>query len=583
MNIISSMRAWLAELFLRRPSFGIAALAALLLLSASLGHEGLRVPQMLLLALPGLIWLRWPVRSPSWRRLRLFGVAMLLGAFLLDGFLRAYLRQRYAAVPDSTLVLTAAANTSPREALEYLMAQGAQWWPGLVALLLALGLLLGLVRLASQQPPRPLGTGSRWLWLGLLLLCCVAHASKPWRRHHPAAFWPHWAVSVETLRMNWSDQSQQRELLLEQARASGVRALGAESSTVVLVLTDSVNRDNMSLYGYPRETTPQLQALSREEGARLLVLPHAWSVQATTVAALDGLFSLGGSMAAQPGSAAPAPGHILALARAAGYRVWWMSNHDDLAIEQQHAQLADTVEMINREPGRSSSMLDGELLDSLEVALADRSAPRKLIVLHLLGAHPHYRLRAPEALRPFEQGGDAVEREMQRQQRPVWLREQRQDYDAVIHYHDGWLPRPCECSGAMCRQAARPPGCICRTMGRRSATASITLATAQAPRRAIGSRPCCGVRRKPLPRAAASSRFGPIGRAGRWPSSCASNGPAWSRHAMCSTRAIAGRRRSCRSARWTSPADGSCLWRPAGRPNASGCLAVPGARCLPQS
>ncbi|OYU29327.1 MAG: sulfatase [Burkholderiales bacterium PBB2] len=406
-------------------------------MSASLGHEGLRVPQMLLLALPGLIWLRWPVRSPSWRRLRLFGVAMLLGAFLLDGFLRAYLRQRYAAVPDSTLVLTAAANTSPREALEYLMAQGAQWWPGLVALLLALGLLLGLVRLTSQQPPRPLGTGSRWLWLGLLLLCCVAHASKPWRRHHPAAFWPHWAVSVETLRMNWSDQSRQRELLLEQARASGVRALGAESSTVVLVLTDSVNRDNMSLYGYPRETTPQLQALSREEGARLLVLPYAWSVQATTVAALDGLFSFGGSMAAQPGSAAPAPGHILALARVAGYRVWWMSNHDDLAIEQQHAQLADTVEMINREPGRSSSMLDGELLDSLEEALADRSAPRKLIVLHLLGAHPHYRLRAPEALRPFEQGGDAVEREMQRQQRPVWLREQRQDYDAVIHYHDG--------------------------------------------------------------------------------------------------------------------------------------------------
>lgn len=437
MNIFLPMRVWFAELLRRRPSVGIAALAALLLMSASLGHEGLRVPQMLLLALPGLIWLRWPVRSPSWRRLRLFGVALLLGAFLLDGFLRAYLRQRYAAVPDSTLVLTAAANTSPREALEYLMAQGAQWWPGLVALLLALGLLLGLVRLASQQPPRPLGTGSRWLWLGLLLLCCVAHASKPWRRHHPAAFWPHWAVSVETLRMNWSDQSQQRELLLEQARASGVRALGAESSTVVLVLSDSVNRDNMSLYGYQRETTPQLQALSREEGTRMLVLPHAWSVQATTVAALDGLFSFGGSMAAQPGSAAPAPGHILALARAAGYRVWWMSNHDDLAIEQQHAQLADTVEMINREPGRSSSMLDGELLDSLEEALADRAAPRKLIVLHLLGAHPHYRLRAPEALRPFEQGGDAVEREMQRQQRPVWLREQRQDYDAVIHYHDG--------------------------------------------------------------------------------------------------------------------------------------------------
>ena len=52
MNIISPMRVWFAELLRRRPSVGIAALAALLLLSASLGHEGLRVPQMLLLALP---------------------------------------------------------------------------------------------------------------------------------------------------------------------------------------------------------------------------------------------------------------------------------------------------------------------------------------------------------------------------------------------------------------------------------------------------------------------------------------------------------------------------------------------------
>ena len=37
------------------------------------------------------------------------------------------------------------------------------------------------------------------------------------------------------------------------------------------------------------------------------------------------------------------PQHVLALARAAGYKVWWMSNHDDLVIEQQHARLADVV------------------------------------------------------------------------------------------------------------------------------------------------------------------------------------------------------------------------------------------------
>ena len=127
--------------------------------------------------------------------------------------------------------------------------------------------------------------------------------------------------------------------------------------------------------------------------------------------------------------------HAIALARAAGYKVWWMSNHDDLAIEQEHARLADVVDMVNRTPGRAGASLDGELLDCLQEALDD-PAERKLIVLHLMGAHPHYRLRFPRGENPFDDNADAVDAQLAGQGRPAWVRRFRHEYDAALLYHD---------------------------------------------------------------------------------------------------------------------------------------------------
>jgi heptose-I-phosphate ethanolaminephosphotransferase len=168
------------------------------------------------------------------------------------------------------------------------------------------------------------------------------------------------------------------------------------------------------------------------------------------LASLSGIFSFGAM-----GQSAPAANsqHILAMARAAGYRIWWMSNHDDIAIDQQHAQFAHTVEMINRQPGRGSARLDSELLDDLEEALSD-PAERKLVVVHLLGAHPDYRRRVPEGMRPFDAGDDAVEAQMINDGRSLWVREMRQAYDAAIRFHDGVVTQ----TARLTRQHARSKG-----------------------------------------------------------------------------------------------------------------------------
>lgn len=417
----------------RRMSPPVAALLLGLMLATAflLAHDRHRVAQVFVLALGPVLWLRWPVRSAGIARLRLTVVAALLTLFVVDAAARLYLQQAYQATPDSALVVAAVANTTPQEAREYFQAHGHELWPLALGLVLGLGMVAGLVwRSGQHQSPVP--RWQRWGLALLVLLCLTALLIKPWRRHHPLLFWPHWAQSVAHLQQGWSDQRLERERLLANARAQAPELSVDGPSTVVLMLTDSVNRDNMSLYGYPRATTPELDALRKEEKGRLLAIRHAWSAESGTVASLSGLFSFGEREVGEPAGSSQ---HILALARAAGYRVWWMSNHDDLAIEQQHARLADEVEMINRAPGRSTVSLDGELLDCLEEALTD-PAPRKLIVVHLLGAHPHYALRAPQHFKPFADVDDAVEQRLQRDGQPLWIRSARRAYDTAIAYHD---------------------------------------------------------------------------------------------------------------------------------------------------
>ncbi|MDH6168282.1 heptose-I-phosphate ethanolaminephosphotransferase [Variovorax boronicumulans] len=417
--------------------FACGAVGATLLASIALGHDGRRIAQLAVLAMPMVLWLAWPLRSARMQRVRTVLVWLWAMAFAFDGAVRAYLLDTYQAAPDGAMVLGAAANTNARESTEYLQMhwRSAVIWSG--ALVIA-GVLVGMfarrgaVRDAAVSSSSVRARPAFWtrsLVLALLLIACVAYASKPWRRLHPAIFWTHWSQSVQTQRAAWADQQQVRDRAMAQARAIAPVITQAGPSTVVLVITDSINRDNMALYGYGRPTTPRLLAHKAQAGEQMAVLKNAWSVDASTLPALRNMFHFG-----LPESENPP--HLLALARAAGYKVWWISNHDDLAIEQQHARFADVVDMLNRTPGRASASLDGEILDCVQEAFADTGTDRKLIVVHLMGAHPHYSLRFPENANPFDDNIDAVENGLVKDGRSAWVRRFRQEYDAALLYHD---------------------------------------------------------------------------------------------------------------------------------------------------
>ena len=406
----------------------ISALALIGLSFVVLGHDGRRAAQLFVLMLPALLWLHWPVQGrwlTDWRPLLVWTWLM---AFVLDGAARAYLLEAYRSAPEGAVVMTALANTNVRESSEYIAMHWralALWGAAIMASAIAAWRLLSSARFAPRARS---GRPATFVMLALLVACAAAYLSSPWRRHHPVAFWLEWGRSAQALRGTWSDHQKSRDA--SQARAKAARPIltRAGPSTVVLVITDSVNRDNMSLYGYDRDTTPRLRAQKQLLGDSMVVVRHAWSVDASTIPALRNLFSFG-----EPDESDSQ--HLIALAKAAGYKVWWMSNHDDLAIEQQHARLADEVEIINRTPGRAGASLDGELLDCLQEVLED-ATERKFIVVHLLGGHPHYSLRYPPGQNPFDDEADSVEAQLLRQGRSSLARRFRHEYDAAMLYHD---------------------------------------------------------------------------------------------------------------------------------------------------
>ena len=428
-----SVASRLGLLWRNGPLAPFLAITATLWLWVAFGHDGRKMGQLLFLALPGLLWLFWPLRSAAMRTLRSVALWLWAMAFVADATLRAYLFDTYQAAPDSSLVLGAIANTSARESAEYLSMHWRSVTAALVPVAVAGVLLAWFVWPAPTDQGTERTSRRRAPWgialLGLALLASsIAYASKPWRRLHPVLHWADWSRSVQDQRAAWADGATSRRTSLERAKAAEPVLLSQDPATVVLVVSESINRDNLGLYGYSRATTPRLSAQRVALAEQLIVLRNAWSADPATLPALANLFQFGAASNKNPM-------HVLALARAAGYRVWWIGNQDDMAVEQTRAGFAHELRLINRRPGRSSASPDSDVLPPLRAALADPH-PRKLVVVHLMGAHPHYHLRYPEGRNPFEGKVDAVERQLKIQGRPGWLRQLRNEYDAALLNHD---------------------------------------------------------------------------------------------------------------------------------------------------
>lgn len=390
-----------------------------------------------------LLWLSQAERRSGTASL-LRGVAFV--SFLLsvlDGGIRGFIREVYAADPMSGFVLESVANTNPSESLEFL---GTILPDVLLWCAYGFGTLAIVGALMFARLPRSHGGYTRkWIALPvvalLAILTIVSWSLRPWRNQLPPVYWTNWAGRVASMQEKWANLEVQWQKEAELAAASFISADDAPK-TFVLVIGESTARDHWSLYGYSRKTTPKLEARA-ESDDRFITVRDVWSVDGSTVAAFNSMFLVPKT---DPNASRE---NLFALFRQAGWKITWISNQEDLAIRNQYAHWADEQIFLNRVGGRSSVSLDERVLKPLEKALAD-NAPRHLIVVHLIGAHPHYSLRYP-ADWESDWPDDAVDEKLKSLDRSPWVIKAIDTYDTAMRYQDQVIAQTLDLAEAAAR------------------------------------------------------------------------------------------------------------------------------------
>lgn len=181
--------------------------------------------------------------------------------------------------------------------------------------------------------------------------------------------------------------------------------------TYVLIVGESVRVDNMSLYGYTRSTTPQVEAQRKQiklfnqaiSGAPCTALSVPLSLTADSVLSHD-IHNY--------------PDNIINMANQAGFQTFWLSSQSAF---RQNGTAVTSIAMRAMETVYVRGF-DELLLPHLSQALQQKTQQKKLIVLHLNGSHEPACSAYPQSSAVFQPQDD-----------------QDACYDNSIHYTDSLL------------------------------------------------------------------------------------------------------------------------------------------------
>ena len=170
-----------------------------------------------------------------------------------------------------------------------------------------------------------------------------------------------------------------------------------EKELVIVIIGESLNKNHMGIYGYHRNTTPNLSKLYAE--GNLLKFEQAFSNHVHTVSTLT--FSL--TEATQLNNFKYNNSlSILDIQDAAGYTSYWISNQVayggwDNPVSVL-AERADFRYNLNNNIGlnTNTSALDIQLVDKLAEILEEPITENTVIYLHLMGNHGGYKNRYPK-------------------------------------------------------------------------------------------------------------------------------------------------------------------------------------------
>ncbi len=176
--------------------------------------------------------------------------------------------------------------------------------------------------------------------------------------------------------------------------------------TIVLVIGESTSRLHMSLYGYGRETNPMLEQLQKTDPG-LAVFNDVVASRPYTIEMLQQALTFGDQH--NPDAYLTTPS-VMNLMKQAGYKTFWITNQQTMTKRNTmlttFSQMADQQEYLNNNRSQNSEQHDDVLFEPFEKALKD-PAPKKFIIVHLLGTHMNYKYRYPDTFKKFR-GADPI-------------------------------------------------------------------------------------------------------------------------------------------------------------------------------
>ncbi len=200
-----------------------------------------------------------------------------------------------------------------------------------------------------------------------------------------------------------------------------------QASTLVLVIGESTNRQRMSLYGYKRLTSPNLEKMRGE----LLAFTNVVSPRAFTVEALQQVLTFADQEHPDLHLTQPS---IMNMMKQAGYKTYWITNQQTITKSNTmlttYSKMMDEQYYLNNDLSGDSSQYDSLVFDPFEQVLK-QAAPRKFIIVHLRGTHMKYQYRYPNDYAKFTDRNGV----------PAWVKEGKQlavynSYDNAVLYND---------------------------------------------------------------------------------------------------------------------------------------------------
>lgn len=194
--------------------------------------------------------------------------------------------------------------------------------------------------------------------------------------------------------------------------------------TIVLVVSESLSKKHMSLYGYSRKTTPNL-----DTNTSIYKFNNCVTQSALTIEAVPGLFF--GYLSKKI--------NLITLLNKLNYETSWISNQSGwgkgdrtiVLLAQLCKKNVFMDNMADNDKANASLHYDEEILKEFETEIARPSKQSKFIVLHLMGCHFEYEKRYPLNRNFFRSKAPAkIAVDNERVQNIINC------YDNSMHYHD---------------------------------------------------------------------------------------------------------------------------------------------------